>query len=634
MALRAYSALLARPATARPPLIQMTCRTLHGPGRRPEDEYSDVPLYPPIPKLSKGSKEHKAEKVKQMVRKLGTVEEKQWMINKPKYYGWYSYHLWQHNVPCDAKEFLQFATQTHIVDGSLPGYYSAPDPRAGKLTEELGPVVERVILDHLLHTQHGFTVPTDRVPLREIGAVHWPEGRQAKLQEKLSKSLIKRIHATVLAKLAKEVDHLRDCSEDISSRNEAFWFRGGIEPDKSMLRKREGTQKMQQQLRDKGLRVGGTSGDDQGRWPVMSDEQVMEPYQRCMQYLGQNLVQLRSHLPLPAFLDREDPLVTQSEVPVLPHDPRVWGYKAVCRHGTNVPGCWPDADHQHGLLMLNHRHNVWETRAVGGPFTEEAQRAGLAGTAILSCFGWTLAQATHLGFSPVTELTFPLASQAALTDGRMWTYAAYQLNTVDLTNNQPGSHSHNNVLWLDKDRALYTKVEDGKLLGFDPAVLEPLVRMYLRQPQPREHSLTPYLAEHKTVSRYHEPYQRNNLQKQFKHMYSNRPRHYAKPEMYLWEKIHLVDHKGIMAARLGNRRRRWFQMAKVAHSGREHWHPEFMEVKENNPPYVPKAMRKEDYMRKKGLGRRYNKYLPKLTVPLEETAAIYKLPETKYKPED
>lgn len=59
-----------------------------------------------------------------------------------------------------------------------------------------------------------------------------------------------------------------------------------------------------------------------------------------------------------------------------------------------------------------------------------------------------------------------------------------------------------------------------------------------------------------------------------------------------------------------------------------------MEVKENNPPYVPKAMRKEDYMRKKGLGRRYNKYLPKLTVPLEDTAAIYKLPETKYKPED
>ena len=62
--------------------------------------------------------------------------------------------------------------------------------------------------------------------------------------------------------------------------------------------------------------------------------------------------------------------------------------------------------------------------------------------------------------------------QAALTDGRVWTYAAYQLNTVDLTNNQPGSRSHNNVLWLDKDRALYTKVEDGKLLGLPAPSLQ------------------------------------------------------------------------------------------------------------------------------------------------------------------
>ena len=62
--------------------------------------------------------------------------------------------------------------------------------------------------------------------------------------------------------------------------------------------------------------------------------------------------------------------------------------------------------------------------------------------------------------------------QAALTDGRVWTYAAYQLNTVDLTNNQPGSRSHNNVLWLDKDRALYTKVEDSKLLGLPAPSLQ------------------------------------------------------------------------------------------------------------------------------------------------------------------
>ena len=41
-----------------------------------------------------------------------------------------------------------------------------------------------------------------------------------------------------------------------------------------------------------------------------------------------------------------------------------------------------------------------------------------------------------------------------------------------------------------------------------------------------------------------------------------------KPEMYLWEKVNLVDHKGIIEHKLGARRKRWFQMYKVHHWGR------------------------------------------------------------------
>ena len=33
-------------------------------------------------------------------------------------------------------------------------------------------------------------------------------------------------------------------------------------------------------------------------------------------------------------------------------------------------------------------------------------------------------------------------------------------------------------------------------------------------------------------------------------------------------------------------------------------------------------------MKKKGLGRRYSKYLPKLKLPLEDKAAVYKLPKS------
>ena len=54
---------------------------------------------------------------------------------------------------------------------------------------------------------------------------------------------------------------------------------------------------------------------------------------------------------------------------------------------------------------------------------------------------------------------------------------------------------------------------------------------------------------------------------------------------------------------------------------RNHWHPEFESLDPPKGRYIPKAMRPEDFMRKKGLGRRYNKFAPKLTVPLEDAAA-------------
>ena len=57
--------------------------------------------------------------------------------------------------------------------------------------------------------------------------------------------------------------------------------------------------------------------------------------------------------------------------------------------------------------------------------------------AILSSWGWLSAEATHLGFSPLTELTYPLVTQGSVTDGQTWTFTTYQLNTVDLSTNTP-----------------------------------------------------------------------------------------------------------------------------------------------------------------------------------------------------
>ena len=129
MASRAYSVLRSSRSSprllidfskdSRKLVLPISARCLHGPPR--ENEYSEVPLYPPIPQF-KDKKEANAAKTKNFMAKLGTVEEKQFYLNKPKYYGWYSYLLNMDWIPCDSRPFIQFATQTHVVE-DLPDYY-------------------------------------------------------------------------------------------------------------------------------------------------------------------------------------------------------------------------------------------------------------------------------------------------------------------------------------------------------------------------------------------------------------------------------------------------------------------------------------------------------------------------------
>jgi len=419
-----------------------------------------------------------------------------------------------------------------------------------------------------------------------------------------------------------------------------------VEPDKAMIKKREGNQRGQQEFRDKGftqcawtphgLKEEAVDAEGNLIFPVLSDDNIMEPYERCLQYEGSNTVQVRCSEPLPAWVPRDHKLVTETltEVPWVPHDPRGFGYMARCQHGTNIPGHWADEENMHGLLLLSHRTNRHLVRPMAseGVITEQIVRNGHTARALLSCFGWLMPQACYLGFSPMTELTFPLATQACLTDGRTWSHYAYQLNTTDLSHNSQEQHTHNNLLWVGEDQELYNRIEEGKLMEYNPSVLAPLIRQYLRKPQARSHSLTPYLGKKGRLSMHHDSYQRQFLMASHRNMYSKRPRHQAKPEMYMWEKMHLVDHKGAFEKILGLRRRRWFQMYKVDQHGKQHWHPEFKQYDEEINRYIPKWYR-EPWQRKKGLGRRDSKYAPKVSVPLQDKVSVYNMPDVKYNKE-
>ena len=202
-----------------------------------------------------------------------------------------------------------------------------------------------------------------------------------------------------------------------------------------------------------------------------------------------------------------------------------------------------------------------------------------AAQGILTNFGWLMPQACYLGFSPLTELTFPLASQSVNTDGRDWSFFAYQLNTCDLSTNDTATHTHQNLVWTQTPTRLFSKIEDGKLVNFDPSALKTLIKMYLNKPSERGYDMTPHLGEVGRLVDFPDDYQRSRFMDLSRLQTANRQKGHAKPEMYLWEKILLVDHQQLINIGMNRRRRPW-HFHKIDFLGKEHWHPEFVNTDE------------------------------------------------------
>ena len=100
-----------------------------------------------------------------------------------------------------------------------------------------------------------------------------------------------------------------------------------MHPDVSMVKKREVTNKMQKNIHEKGLR----DPSEDGLRHVMTEEEVLQPYERALQYSGSHTIQLRSDHPLPPFVSREAELVTESQFPMVDDDPKGLGLEGQMR---------------------------------------------------------------------------------------------------------------------------------------------------------------------------------------------------------------------------------------------------------------------------------------------------------------
>lgn len=296
--------------------------------------------------------------------------------------------------------------------------------------------------------------------------------------------------------------------------------------------------------------------------------------------LGKPLLALRNRLPLePVFEDVFAPTFTTENLPHRPYDPIGLhvGFEFDYQHGLSIPGFWPGSEHEFGQLSYHDRSHLINRNKNFGKKDEENT---LHAQAILASYSWLLAQACYQGFSTFNDITYPLTTQTIITDGRIWSFYVYQLNTTTTNNLVYSTNPKVNKCWGTTEMKLFEAIDsDGKVIGLNDDVIRNLVQFYTAVPKKRDYDMRPYLdKDESVVADIEHTDRRVFLENAFKHIYSKRPRHRLLPEIYLWEKIYKIEHN----TRPMDARRKYYEL------NINPWH---RRLDEHAPKYIPKVLR-------------------------------------------
>lgn len=240
-------------------------------------------------------------------------------------------------------------------------------------------------------------------------------------------------------------------------------------------------------------------------------------------------------------------------------------------------GFWPGDKHQFGCISYHNRgHLIGRERFQDKQDDKEA----LHSQALIASFGWLNAQANHLGFTTYNDITYPLVTQTVITNGKTWSFYVYQMNTMLMHSKYINENPKRNICWATNEMNLYEEISNGKIIGFNEDVLAKLLKFYGNAPEERLGiNMRPYLSDaEKVISDYQDDDKRQWLEKEYKFLESNVPRHKETPEIYNWEKIYKVDHQ----TRPQEKRTRFFELKQ---------NPYRRTLDDRQPYYIPRALR-------------------------------------------
>lgn len=113
-----------------------------------------------------------------------------------------------------------------------------------------------------------------------------------------------------------------------------------------------------------------------------------------------------------------------------------------------------------------------------------------------------------------------------ITNGQWWTFAVYQLNTTALNIDAIEENPRRNVCWITEPMKLFDTIENGKVHGLNEDVLKHLIKFYVNVPEAKEGvEMKPYVNGENRIANIEDPERRKWLEKHYKHLMSNRPRH-------------------------------------------------------------------------------------------------------------
>ncbi|XP_059055615.1 large ribosomal subunit protein mL65 [Achroia grisella] len=522
-----------------PKLEKCIVRGYSQPAILDQNEYTEIPEYPAIVDTSlQGRKLREREKLHENIRNINTVEEKQIALNMPRYYGWKCVMLHENKIPYNAMPMIQCYTRSHFVPiDKLPEAYSETALTADSVVKEIKSLIEDAICIEHEGVERNFAV-TPGNPLK------------SQKSDAFAKVLTRQINRIISNNLADKTSHNLSAQVDYDARHEAFWFVGGVDVPFSVIKWRQ-------------------------KYPWLKDH-LHDPVDRPAQYLGTPFLAIRSQLPLKPIVEYSETEKPEYKVPKFTYRPETIGYFSENRHGTNIPGYWPGDHDEFGLLSFHGRGHILDRNV---SFGAEDNLEALNCQAMLASFGWLLAQANYQGFTTYNDLTYPLVTQTVITDGQLWSFYAYQLNTIVMHNEKMDENPKHNICFGTKPLKLYETIENGRVQGLNEDVLKILVQFYLNTPEEREYDMKPYLGkEEQVVADIEDDNKRCWLEKRYKHLVSNRPKHLLLPEIYLWERIYKIQHK----TRFFEAKRRPFELD---------INPFKRRLDEHLPPYIPKAVR-------------------------------------------